>query len=86
MNMSNIHVKSVGGAVKRVVCVCVFVSPINAPNEICLPHHFSINYILWPLVELNLSPMFTLLHVPPQVEIVSFFFFFLYSWWCIDAI
>lgn len=26
-----------------------------AVNEICLPHHFSINYILWPLVELNLS-------------------------------
>lgn len=56
---------------------------INAPNEICLPHHFSINYILWPLVELNLSPMFTLLYFLPQVVhsavcLSSFFYFFIF--------
>lgn len=33
------------------------VSHRMAVNEICLPHHFSINYILWPLVELNFSPI-----------------------------
>lgn len=60
------------------VCVCVLgCSVINATNEICLPHHFSINYILWPLVELNLSPIsLDVFHLEscPHLSLRSHFF------------
>lgn len=40
------------------VCVCVCATSLDGgKREIYLPHHFSINNILWPFVELNLSPM-----------------------------
>lgn len=51
---TSMQVVVVTAAVAVMACT---VSHRMALNEICLPHQFSINYILWPLVELNLSPI-----------------------------